>query len=413
MLQLKNLFLFFLLGMMVTGCSKELDSEEPTSGTGTVNGELYINVTGYFIKIKTVDSSMVWGTETRNLFASFNNPMTFDTTAYYHGNFNGITAYSEQTGQPKWSVNWYAFEDAITYRKPAFKGANVYFTSPSSMWDHGYLYCADKNSGKVKWMIQLDYGFASYPFNTTPMVVGENVIVITRDAENHKRLSAYKTDDGAEIWKSEILDDISFHLRLENDRIYSTSNKYAICINALTGQKLWQTDLGVEQFKRTATFFNQDKLIVVKVKGTEYNFVTVNINTGQVQKKSQLQIPTSVGDPDFASMGCDLSGTSAYIATRYDMDSMRIASYDLNTMAVKWEKKIKNYLYTDFTPLLTDKYLIFPVNATYPEGKSHMYFYSFDGKLVKQVPFNGNYTSGFAYKENGKMYQQDNDYMEY
>lgn len=420
MFRLNGFFLYLFIVSLLWSCTKTMDNEDPSNppvgspgNPGKPNGSLFINVVGYFIKINAADSSMVWGSETRNLFASFDNPMTFDTTAFYHGNYSAITAYSAQTGQPKWTVSWPAFNDAITYRKPAFKGENVLFTAPSSMWDHGYLYCADKNSGAIKWKVQLDYGFASYPFNTTPMVSENTVIVMTRDAENHKRLTAFNIADGVHVWNSEINDNLSFHLRLENGKIYSTTNQYAISYNAANGQMLWQTDLMLAEFKLTASFFEKDRLILVKVKGTDYSLLTIDLANGSITKKASLNIPTQIGDPDFAPMGSAYLSNKLFIATRYHLDLIKVKAYDFSTLSLKWEKNIKNYLYTSFTPTVTDKYLIFPVNDSYPDGKSLMHFYNHDGKFVTGIPFNGNYTAGFIYNENGVLYTQDHIYLDY
>jgi hypothetical protein len=79
---------------------------------------------------------------------------------------------------------------------------------------------------------------------------------------------------------------------------------------------------------------------------------------------------------------------------------------------MKWEKRFASYYYSYLTPVPTDKYLVFPINNSYLNARSIMYFLDLDGKLITGIPYNANYTDGFVYVENGITYKLDNRYVD-
>jgi hypothetical protein len=115
--------LFVLLLVLTTACTKRNVLEDAPGnplvnpGNGSKpNGFLYISTNGLFTKINTIDSAEIWSASIRNLFASFDNPMVFDSSSFYHGNYSAFTSYSLQTGIPRWSFSWIAFNDAPVFQ---------------------------------------------------------------------------------------------------------------------------------------------------------------------------------------------------------------------------------------------------------------------------------------------------------
>jgi hypothetical protein len=53
---------------------------------------------------------------------------------------------------------------------------------------------------------------------------------------------------------------------------------------------------------------------------------------------------------------------------------------------------------------------VFPINNSYPAGKSSMYFVDLNGKDVAVIPFNDNYTDELVYVENGVTYKLEHRY---
>lgn len=413
------LFCLFLIGALAS-CTKTNELNDPPANNpppppppnnGKPGGSLYINVVGNFAKINTRDSSVVWTSQTVNLFGASGNPMTFDSNTFYHGNLYGITAYSTQTGISRWTFSWLAFSDALSYREPAFKDSLIFFTSPTNEWDHAYLYCLNKKTGQLYWKKQIDAGYPDVAFNATPMVVDDKVVVLTRDQTNHLHLSAFRISDAVQAWTTQPNDNLSLRLRLVDGKIYSTSNQYIICYNGTDGSLKWQTDTQLSAQNLTSTFFDQGKLVLVKNLNQDYTILEMDINNGNVIKRSDLTVPTQFGDPKYAPFGCNYRTNTLFVTTHYNFDTASIRAYDLSTLALKWEKRFAFYGFAYFVPLQTDKYLIFPINNTYPAGNSDMYFLDFDGNLVTKIPFSANYTDGLAYMEDGILYKQDNLYV--
>jgi outer membrane protein assembly factor BamB len=416
---LKPSFVFLLLLLLLTGCTKTdvindplVDPQPTTPAAGSKpNGILYINSVGQFTKINTVDSSVNWTSSTINLFGSAGCPMTFDSATFYHGNHSGLTAYSTQTGLRKWSFSWYASSDGISFREPAIKDSLLFVATPTSIWYPSFLYCLNKRTGAITWNKEIDKGYVDNPFNTTPMVIEDKVIVLTRDADNHKRLTAFKTGDGTQLWTTEINDSLSFRLKFVDGNIYSTSNRSVFCYNATDGALNWQTDLQQGASYMESSFFEKGKLILVNVLGKDYTIVLMNTANGAVISKYTLAVPTEMADAGNAPLACNYYNNTLFVTTHHNFDTVSIRSYDLSNGAMKWEKRFANYYYSFFKPLLSDKYLVFPINTAYPDGKSIMYFLDFNGKQITGIPFNANYNDGFVYVENGITYKLDNRYV--
>jgi hypothetical protein len=78
-------------------------------------------------------------------------------------------------------------------------------------------------------------------------------------------------------------------------------------------------------------------------------------------------------------------------------------------LSQQWKVRLSNNLITGEAPLLTDKYLLVPVNehyATPGSNRSDMIFLDLSGKQVKKIPYNTTYTDVFCYQENAVLYQQ-------
>jgi hypothetical protein len=238
----------------------------------------------------------------------------------------------------------------------------------------------------------------------------DKVIVVTRDANNHKHLTAYKIANADVLWSTGINDSLSSRLRLVDGKIYSTIKQKILCYNANNGDLEWQTDLNVSKSRMTATFFDKEKLILIKVADTDYTMITLDRNSGSVIKKSTLTVPTELDIVSRAPFGCNYYNNTLFITSRYNTDTVCVKSYDFTSLALRWEKRFPLYEFLSFVPLVTNRYLVFPISNSSPFSKSTMYFYTFDGKLVTGIPFSGRSSNNFAYVENGVVYKQDNKY---
>jgi outer membrane protein assembly factor BamB len=412
-MRFQKLILYSALLIVFCGCTKNYPNPGISSpGHDNPNGIFYINVVGYFIKLDASNDSVYWWSQVLNLFNSADNPMTFDSNYFYHGNYTSMSCYSTATGLPVWSFNWLAFNDAISYREPVFNDSLIFFTSPTSAWDHGYLFCKNKRTGTSLWQKQLDFGGVYTSFNGIPVLNGDKVITLTRDLNDQKHLTAFSIQDGNQQWSIPVSNSMSSKLWLINGRLYSAHGPEAVCYDASTGQLLWQTNMNVPAAWWAYNFFDNDRLIAVKVlDNSHYTILQIQKDNGTIIRSSDLVIPTTYSQFSqvLAPLGCSYKASKLYIASFNAVDSLDIFCYDITSMSQQWKIRIANNLLTGQAPVLTDKYLVFPVNDQYnsPDPyQSKMIFLDHSGKLVNKVPFHSAYTDGFIYKENGVIYGQ-------
>lgn len=263
----------------------------------------------------------------------------------------------------------------------------------------------------MRWRKKIDSGSVDRPFNPTPMVIDGKVVIMVRDAANHTQLSAFKADDASSLWTSAINDSLSsLYVIYSGGKIYCRSHRNLYCYSATDGSLNWQTDLQQPSFKNSYSFFEGDKLIMVKVEINKYTTVVLSTTTGSIISTSTVTVPTQLYSPANAHRSCNYSNNTLYVTSAHNPDTVSIKAYDLLTSAVKWEKYYAMYYFAYFDPVLTNKYLIFPINNSYPAGKSLMYFLDLNGNYVTSIPFNGNYTNSFVYAENGVNYKVEHLY---
>lgn len=398
--------------IFLTACTRAGDDNNPEPNPSSPNGTLYVNVVGEFMKLEPSTDSVYWRSPALIYNSSAGNPMTFDSGYFYFGNYMSITCYRASTGAVAWSHQWLAFSDAYTYREPAFKDSLIYFTYPTSVWDHGYLMCMKKRTGALVWKHQYDSGGVFTSFNGIPVISGDKVICMTRNANDQLILKAFNTLTGQLAWANPVSASMQNKLLEKNGRLYSAYANDAVCFDANTGQQLWKTDIKDPVYKYSYNFLANDKLVVVRVLNNyEYQVIQLNLNTGAVISSQHISLLTTYASfaQLIAPLGCSYRDNKLYLAHYYSIDSLDIYSFDASNASQLWTKRFANSLLTGLAPVLTDRYLIFPVNDQYngptPE-KSNMIVLDLAGNLVKKVPFRSIYTDKMVYEENGVYYYQ-------
>ena len=403
-----------LLSLLLSCTATNPDPNPPVPDNPS--GSIYINVVGYFSKFDVAKDSLLWSAMDLNLFNSYRNPLVLDSSGLYRGNYGGITCYNASTGLVSWSHSWIAFSDAINYREPVFNDTQVFYTTPTSVWDHGYLFCKNKFNGVSKWTVQIDSGDVFTGFNGVPLVVGDKVVTITRSQNNEKRLTAFSVQNGSRIWSVPVSSTIPSRLQTSGGNIFSLYGPEAFCFDATNGNQLWRTDLNAAASFKTYSFFENDKLVIVHINGNnQYKITQLQKGTGVVVSSRDLTVPTgpvfsSSGYPD-AHRGCYYKNNKIYISSFENYDSLNLFAYDVNSLTQIWRKGLLAHTETvEGPPVFTDKYFILLLNTkktTDPDYYgSKMVFIGYDGKLVKEVPFLAIYTDGFVYKENGVVFHQ-------
>lgn len=415
MRSVRLLTLGILLGFLFS-CTKTLPDKPNIPPVSDSAGILYVNVVGYFIKLDASTDSVYWWSQTMNLFGSSGNPIAFDGDNFYHGNANGLTGYSTSSGSPVWMTSWVGFDNAIPYQEPAFNDSLIFYASPTSYWQYGSLYCRNKLTGAFHWQVQLDSGDIETNFTGTPAVYNDKVFLLTRNHNNSKILKAFSITDGSLQWAVPVNDSTPSKFRVENGRIYSAYGPTVFCLDAATGHTIWNTDVNMHSCWWTHDFMDGDKQIIVKVTGNNtYTVIIIQKSTGAVIGHQDLVVPSTYNtfNFDLTPIGCGYRNENLVLASFYSKDSMDILSYDINTMSQKWSKRFANSVMTGGAPVLTDNYIIFPVNLQYNtavDKNSEFIFLDYSGNKVKDLPFHSIYTDGFVYKENGQIYTKSFHY---
>lgn len=401
-------FLYLLLSVLFFGgCTKAGVDLDPADEPGIKDGTLYFNSAGIHYKVNIADSSEYW-VANQIILSSHSNPMIIDSTTIYSGATNSLGAYSVFNAYPRWVVFWpYTHSGPIFSSVEAALGDSVvYVVSPTSYWFHSYLYCINKKTGAIHWKERIDYGDYELNFHSTPVVVGNRVITLTRDQYNKKQLTCFNAD-GSIHFTTPANDDLAYKIWVHKDKVFSTANSQILCYSTENGRLEWTVNMGDLLFNRTATFFDKDNLIVIKVLDSRYHVFVIN-TSGNILRQHVLSIPTAHPVPEFSPMAVNFDNNSLYVAYRSFSDSVSIAAYKFADFSKKWEKRYYSNTDLDVPTLMTEKYLIFPVNKSYAEIKSAFYFLDKNGKEVTGFPFSQIYVSGFNYVENNKIYQAEN-----
>lgn len=405
-------FIFPLCMLVLIGCTQAGDDTPGPDPSGSPNGMLYVNVVGEFMKLEPSTDSVYWRAPILIYNNSSGNPMTFDSGFFYFGNYMSMTCYRASTGSMVWTHSWLAFSDAYTYREPAFKDSLIFFTYPTSVWDHGYLMTMNKKTGAYYWKRQIDSGGVFTSFNGIPVVSGDKVICMTRNANDQSVLKAFNTLTGQEAWATPVNFSMQNKLLEKNGKLFSAYANEAVCFDATNGQVLWKTDIRNPIYKYTYNFIENDKLVVVRVLNNyEYQVIQLNLNSGTVISSQHISLLTTYASFSqlIAPLGCSYRNNKLYLAHYYSIDSMDMYAFDASNVSQLWTKRFANSLLTGLAPVLTDKYLIFPINDQYngptPE-KSTMIMLDLSGNVVKKVPFRSVYTDKMVYEENGVVYSQ-------
>jgi outer membrane protein assembly factor BamB len=405
--------LFLLTIIFIGGCTKTNVLEDPPAGpdpnipTGDNKpaGILYVNGIDSFYKINARNGAIIWTSSNRNIANSYTNPICFDSGTFYHGNHTGVTAYSTQTGISRWWSYWFTLSDADGFKEPVIKDSLIFITAPTSSWKHGYLFCMGKAAGTLHWQQRIDSGDVGRTFNTTPMIMGSNVVVATRDAANHKYLTAFSISNGSKQWSSAANDSLALKLKFADGKIYSTSHKNVYCYSATDGSLLWTSDLAQASYKDAYMFFDQQKLVLVKVANEAYSIATIDINNGKLLSRTTLAMNS------YATTDCDYYKNTLFVTRHPTADSISISAFDLSSLSAKWERRFPCYIYSLSRPLITDKYCIVPIGSADPFGDDTMFFLDLNGNVISSFPLYSDNTEDLLYVENGTVYKMDRRFV--
>ena len=248
--------------------------------------------------------------------SSNSNPGEWAMYGYDLAHTRSIPEQQSHSGRLKWRVNL----EASPVTAPVVVGDWVYIATNDSR-----LLALDAASGAVRWETPL-----GAPANGTPAVDDERLYV----ALPNKRLMALDRETGDVLWSFRAPGPLLWSPIVVNGAVYVVSavEGRLTSVDAVTGEKLWQRDVGKGWSGSPVTWTGKwlvvatgDQIFYFDV-GTGENFFTYNVVSGRV-----------VGTPAV------LDGTTyvavdigAYVAV--DIGAILVLDIDTDTRAPFWER---------------------------------------------------------------------------
>ena len=176
-------------------------------------------------------------------------PAVADGVLYYGSRDGSIHARNSATGSQLWSYQ----TGSSVLSSPVVVNGTVYVGSSNN-----YLYALNAKSGKQLWRYNAATGTGAAPTAAavdvgTAVVVNGVVYGQASDNVNHSYLFALDAANGAQVWRSQINNQIFSNLQVDNGEVYiassaitqqggpSTTDSYAYAFNAKNGTQTWRS----------------------------------------------------------------------------------------------------------------------------------------------------------------------------
>ena len=176
-------------------------------------------------------------------------PAVADGIVYYGSRDGSIHARNSATGSQLWSYQ----TGSSVLSSPVVVNGTVYVGSSND-----YLYALDAKSGKQLWRYNAETGTGAAPTAAavdvgTAVVVNGVVYGQASNSVNHSYLFALDAANGAQVWRSQINNQIFSNLQVDNGEVYiassaitqqggpSTTDSYAYAFNAKNGTQTWRS----------------------------------------------------------------------------------------------------------------------------------------------------------------------------
>lgn len=250
------------------------------------------------------------------------------------------TLYSldRRTGEPIWFHDTRADGPSAEFHgEPLLLGDRLVIPTDSD--PKGHLYSFDTRSGELSWKVPFHHGVA-----TTPMLVGERIVVVSADGE----VAAIESKSGRIDWRV-----TPFGARKPNPFIPSPASaanrvlvadntNQIVALDAKDGATLWRKTLSARA--NTSLIVIGDKVVV----GTADGFLHwIAIKSGDIEKQVRMGgaphgTPVSTGDLLFV-----LTSTG----------SSRLVALDAVSGAIRWQQETPKE-WTSYRPLVTGSNVI-------------------------------------------------------
>ncbi len=259
-----------------------------------------------------------------------------------------VHALSHRNGKPLWSFD--TRQPSIA--SPVISDGKVFITGSS-----GKCYALDIRDGTLLWSNGTIDGFVE----TTPLVYKGRLIFGTWN--NH--LYALSTETGETLWDwnngytNRMLSPAACVPVAVNDRVYVVApDRKMVCLNALTGEVIWHSDLGAIAVRESMGITADSTLILAKT----MNGIIIGVRTGS-------DVPEIVWRTDF-NIGYDIAPgviieSNGMILVPSDKGAVYAVSRADGTLL--WSHRISSCL----------------INNIVPVGKNSLICSSMDGVVVR------------------------------
>ena len=354
---------------------------------------------GILYKLDAKSGSLIWHQQIdgSQIPAS---PAVAVGVVYYGSRDGSIHARNSATGSQLWSYQ----TGRSVLSSPVVVNGTVYVGSSNN-----YLYALNAKSGKQLWRYNAETGTGAAPTASavdvgTAVVVNGVVYGRASDDVNHSYLFALDAANGAQVWRSQINNQIFSNLQVENGEVYiassaitqqggpSTTDSYAYAFNAKNGTQTWRSAKISDVISGAPAVANG----VVYVGSKDTNMYALDAKTGSSlwhynAGGAIYSSPQVVNGVLYAGVASSVSTVTNNLKINTSVDSTStsgsIIALDATTGSLRWRHPLDKYI---GSPLVvngnvvyvgTNNNFVYALSAT---GGSQVWSY----QIASSVPFN-------------------------
>ena len=319
---------------------------------------------------------------------------------YYGSRDGSIHARNSATGSQLWSYQ----TGSSVLSSPVVVNGTVYVGSSNN-----YLYALNAKSGKQLWRYNAATGTGAAPTAAavdvgTAVVVNGVVYGQASDNVNHSYLFALDAANGAQVWRSQINNQIFSNLQVDNGEVYiassaitqqggpGTTDSYTYAFNAKNGTQTWRSAKISDVISGAPAVANG----VVYVGSKDTNVYALDAKTGSSLWRYNAggaiySSPQVVNGVLYAGVASSVSTVTNNLKINTSVDSTStsgsIIALDATTGSLRWRHPLDKYV---GSPLAvngnvvyvgTNNNFVYALSAT---GGSQVWSY----QIASSVPFN-------------------------
>lgn len=217
---------------------------------GSSDGALYC--------LDAEDGDLLWSYQTGSVIVS--SPAVVNGAVYFGATNGDFFCLDDATGVLLWMTT---MTDG-TYSSPSVYNGKVFFGS-----NDRNVYCLDASTGGLLW----NYSTSS-EVHSSPAIGYNNLYVGTSDG----RLLCLQQDTGGFVWSYQISGSVNSAPSVANEKVYFGTDpccgylSYFICLDALTGEKIWEYNLNTQFGMTSSPALAAGKVFISAGDGIIYSF---------------------------------------------------------------------------------------------------------------------------------------------